>query len=193
MTVVILNGTASAGKTSIAFALQEVMDEPYFEVGLDRFLGGLPRRYFTRPRWDEVMGRWSEPGPLGARLVPAMHRAIAALGAGGVNVVADHVLIDPSWAADLARTMREVPAVLVGVRCELRVVVDRERARGDRTLGEAAAQYDLVHRHGAYDLEVDTGELTPAECAERIRLLLESGQPPQALRSVAREAGPLGR
>ncbi len=180
-TVVLLNGTASAGKTSIAYALQEVMQEPYLEAGIDRFLGALPRRYFVRPKWDDVMGKWNQPGPLGAELIPAMHRAIGALARGGINVVADHVLVDPTWPGDCARALDGLTVYLVGVRCELRVVVERERRRGDRTLGEAATQYDLVHRHGPYDLEVDTAVMTPEECAKEIRAHLRSGHPPRAL------------
>lgn len=179
-TVVVLNGTASSGKTSIAFALQELMDEPYLEAGIDRFLGALPRRYFVRPAWDEVLGMWTQPGPVGGPLVLGMHAAIAALARAGTNVVVDHVLIDPSWPLDLAHALDGIPAYLVGVRCELAVVVERERTRGDRTLGEAAAQYDLAHRHGIYDLEVDTAVMSPQDCAGRIRALITSAQPPRA-------------
>src|SRR5437773_12365216 len=35
--VVLLNGTSSAGKTSIARALQEIMDAPYVYTGIDHF------------------------------------------------------------------------------------------------------------------------------------------------------------
>ena len=103
-------------------------------------------------------------------------------------MVGDHVLIEPSWPADLARALHGIPAYLVGVRCELEVVVERERMRGDRTLGEAAAQYDLVHRHGRYDLEVDTAAMSSEECANRIRAHLTSGEPPRALAALAKSA-----
>jgi chloramphenicol 3-O phosphotransferase len=35
--------------------------------------------------------------------------------------------------------------------------------------GIARGQYEQVHRHGVYDVEVDTSILTPQACAERIR------------------------
>jgi chloramphenicol 3-O-phosphotransferase len=47
------------------------------------------------------------------------------------------------------------------------VVVERERDRKDRTLGQAAAQHDVIHR-GGYDVEVDTSLLSPADAAEVI-------------------------
>jgi chloramphenicol 3-O phosphotransferase len=166
--VIVLNGTASSGKSSVAFALQEVMPEPYLEIGLDRFLGALPRRYFERPLWDDVLGRWTKAGSVGLQLVAAMHRSLATIAAGGMNVVADHVLVSSEWAADLASAMNDVRAYLVGVRCDLETVVARERDRGDRTLGEAELQYPLVHRHGPYDVEVDTAVLSPTEAARAI-------------------------
>ena len=58
--------------------------------------------------------------------------------------------------------------LFVGVRCPLEVVVAREAARTDRTIGQAAAQFDVVHRAGGYDLEVDTSVLDADEAAERI-------------------------
>jgi chloramphenicol 3-O phosphotransferase len=44
----------------------------------------------------------------------------------------------------------------VRVDCALEVVEARERDRGDRLVGLARAQYDIVHRHPRYDARVDT-------------------------------------
>jgi chloramphenicol 3-O phosphotransferase len=43
-TVVILNGVGSSGKSSIARALQDILDEPYLHVQMDAFLDMLPER-----------------------------------------------------------------------------------------------------------------------------------------------------
>jgi chloramphenicol 3-O-phosphotransferase len=37
-TIILLNGTSSSGKTSVVRALQEVLNEPFLEAGLDKFL-----------------------------------------------------------------------------------------------------------------------------------------------------------
>ena len=43
--IILLNGTSSAGKTTIAQAIQEVMEAPYLHTGIDQFLiEHLPRR-----------------------------------------------------------------------------------------------------------------------------------------------------
>ena len=61
--IIILNGTSSSGKTSIVNALQAILDEPYLEVGIDKFIFMLPGRYLDRPLWDEVLGQAVKAGP----------------------------------------------------------------------------------------------------------------------------------
>jgi len=56
----------------------------------------------------------------------------------------------------------------VAVRCPLEELLRREGSRGDRSTGTAAAQYDVIHAHGDYDIEVDTGAHTADECARQI-------------------------
>jgi chloramphenicol 3-O phosphotransferase len=55
------------------------------------------------------------------------------------------------------------------------VAEERERDRGDRALGGARVFADAVHRHGVYDLEVDSSILSPAESAAAIEAALASG------------------
>jgi chloramphenicol 3-O phosphotransferase len=45
--VVWLNGTSSSGKTSIARALQEIMETPYLHTGIDHYLPRLPPTCFS--------------------------------------------------------------------------------------------------------------------------------------------------
>ncbi|HEX8916960.1 MAG TPA: hypothetical protein VF898_00515 [Chloroflexota bacterium] len=45
--VVLLNGTSSAGKSTTARALQEVMDLPYVHTGVDHFLPRVPQQFFA--------------------------------------------------------------------------------------------------------------------------------------------------
>jgi chloramphenicol 3-O phosphotransferase len=185
-TIIILNGTSSSGKTSIVRALQEVFEEPYLEAGIDKFIWMLPERYLERPLWDDVLGLATQAGKSGHKLVAGMHQAIEALSRTGNNVIADHVLVESSWWQDCIHRFSELPAFLVGVRCPLEVVEQRERARRNRTLGQARAQYRVVHGPGVYDVEVDTFQSTPEECAMQIRARVKAGLP-SALRSLRRQ------
>jgi chloramphenicol 3-O-phosphotransferase len=78
--IVLLNGTSSSGKTTLVRALQDLLPDPWIEIGIDRFVFALPRRYLDQPPWAEVFryvppdgatdGPFAiETGPLGQRLV----------------------------------------------------------------------------------------------------------------------------
>lgn len=179
-TIILLNGASSSGKTSILKALQDILEEPYVDAGLDKFLWMLPARYLEPPLWDDVLGLADRAGHLGHQLVAGMHQAIAALSLAGVNVVADHVLVEPDWLRQCIRLFSPLPAYFVGVRCPLEVLEQRERERRNRTWGQARLQVDRVHAHGIYDIEVDTSINNPEECARQVIARIRSGDPPTA-------------
>ncbi len=188
-TVLLLNGTSSSGKSSILQALQTMLDEPYLNAGLDKFIWMLPSRYLDRPLWDDVLGLAARAGEFGLHLASGMHRSIAALSRAGLNVLADHVLVEPAWVQECAELLGDAPAYLIGIRCPLDVVEQREKARQDRTLGQARAQFERVHAHGLYDFEVDTSAANTEVCAERIVAYLHSGAEPFALRQLRTSRG----
>ena len=54
--VILLNGTSSAGKSTLARAIQDAMDEPYLHTGLDHFLRRYPRRFMGEvDGWDDAL------------------------------------------------------------------------------------------------------------------------------------------
>jgi chloramphenicol 3-O phosphotransferase len=192
-TVILLNGTASAGKTSIARALQALAPVPYLLIGAD-MLGDMcpperPGGVQAAERVTWVVHSTSKPwltelrvGPWSHRLVSAHHRSIAAYARLGFNVVVDHILQEPRWLAECAALWRDLPVLFVGVRCPLAVAEAREKARGDRRRGVARWQFERVHALARYDLEVDTAALSAEECAAAILCRLDEGPPPDALR-----------
>ena len=182
--IIILNGTSSSGKTSIIRALQEILEEPLLDAGIDRFIWMLPKRYLYRPLWDEVLGLATEAGSVGQRLISGMHQTIAALSKTGNHVAVDHVLVEPEWLQECTKLFHPLPAFLVGIHCPLEVLEQREAARKDRTLGQARAQIDLVHSHGIYDLEVDTSIYSAEDCARQIKQHLETSIPPNAFKRL---------
>lgn len=183
-TILILNGASSSGKTSILKELQTTLSEPYLDAGIDKFIWMLPARYLDRPLWDDVLGLAVSAGETGHRLFSGMHHAIAALSAAGNNVIADHVLVEPAWATECASLFHNAPAYLIGIKCPLEVLEQRERDRKDRTLGQARAQYDRVHRYTVYDFEVDTSIQTITESAHGIKSWLESNPAPTAFKRL---------
>jgi chloramphenicol 3-O phosphotransferase len=96
-TIIFINGTSSSGKTSLLNALPNKLEEPYLDMGIDRFIWMLPKRYLDRPLWDDVLGKAVHSGPLGRVLFSGMHHAIAASAGRGLNVIADHVFVKKAW------------------------------------------------------------------------------------------------
>ncbi|MDP8904353.1 MAG: AAA family ATPase [Chloroflexota bacterium] len=182
-TIIVLNGVAGAGKTSLARAIQDAAGEPCLDAGIDRFLRMLPARYLEPPLWPDVMGMHDRPGAVGRQLMTAMHQAIAAIARSGMAVVADHVMVERRWVSECAHLFAALPAYLVGVVAPLEVLEQRERDRPDRsaTAGEVGRQFSVVHAHTAYDVEVDTSRLSPAEAAGAVRQHVDRN-PPRAFR-----------
>jgi chloramphenicol 3-O phosphotransferase len=213
--VVLLNGTSSSGKTSIALALQEIMDAPFVYAGIDHtprvhskfhvvsdginpatsdyFLlvygGGLVRTE-TRTESGEIVysgGPITEVrlGTGALKLLAGMYRSIAGFAAAGVDVVVDDVIYDRRVLRAAVDALGESPVLFVGLRLPLAEAERRERERGDRGPGGAAAWFELVHAHGIYDLELDTSVASALECAQRIKAALENGPPRRAFRKLA--------
>ncbi len=198
-TIVILNGASSSGKSSILTHLQRMLtgmpdgapwhNGPWLNAGIDKFIFMLPGSYLNRPLWDEVLGKADHAGLHGHRLMAGMHHALAALARQGNHLLVDHVLVEPSWVEECARLFAELTAYLIGIHCPLEVLEARERERKDRTLGQARLQFDRVHRHGVYDLEIDSSTADAEACAARIAGYLVAGTPPRAFRHLRQRAG----
>lgn len=172
--VVILNGTSSLGKTSVAQALQEMTEELYLYVSLDNFYAMLPD-WFRRSRSEQ----WPT---LTLHMQRALFSTAAVLAEQGHHVVVDTALLDPQDLQACTHALHGHYALFVGLCCSLEETERRERKRGDRTVGLARWQFPLVHAHSLYDLEVNTSSLTPQECAAKIQARLRRSRPDALMR-----------
>jgi len=182
-TVVLLNGVGSAGKGSIAKALQRITSQPFLHVEMDAFLAMLPEAYQDHPdglifESQSENGRPAiavRTGAVAERALMGMRQAVAALAAAGNDLIVDEVLfgdVDTDYGnavAEYRTLLAPFRLCLVGVFAPLDVVEARERRRGDRAIGLARWQFDRVHRGMRYDLEIDAGRDSPAECARAIQ------------------------
>ena len=174
--IVILNGVGSAGKGSIAKALQAITTDPFLHVEMDAFLNMLPESSFGDP--DGLIFETTQDGgkplvsnkagPIVIRALRGMRHAIAAMAEAGNNLIVDDVMLNGEMA-EYKTLLSAFDVFLVGVFAPLDVLEARERQRGDRQIGLARWQYDRVHKGKSYDLEVDTGSATPLECAQLIK------------------------
>ena len=158
--VVFLNGTSSSGKTTIVKVLQDILTEPYLHFCVDTFIHMLPDRCLD--------GEQGELSMLIPKVVSAMHRCIAPSAAAGNNVIVDHVLENEEWLRECLDVLTDSRVLFVGVLCPL-AELERRESKRDRMQGLAKWQFDRVHAHGTYDLQVDTSVSDPIECALQIK------------------------
>jgi chloramphenicol 3-O phosphotransferase len=168
--MVVLNGGSSSGKSGIVRCLQAVLPEPWLAFGVDDFVDALPAAMRAsdagiefKPDGDIAVG------PVFRQLDTAWVAGIVAISRAGARVIVDDVFL--GGAASQQRwkdAIGDLDVLWVGVRCDAEVAAGRELARGDRVVGMAALQADVVHEGVKYDVEVDTTHTESITCAHTI-------------------------
>ena len=162
--IVVLNGTSSSGKTAIARAFQDLAPRVFLNFSIDSILYALPPRMVRRLESGEER---ADP-----RLVDAFYACVRELAQRGFDLVIDHAVTSEREAALLREAVAGQETLFVGLDCPVEVLHERERARGDRRIGMAAAQCERVHRWLVYDLRIDTSVTTAEDAARRIVSML---------------------
>ncbi|WP_420113872.1 phosphotransferase-like protein [Pseudactinotalea sp.] len=182
--VVILNGPPRSGKSSIAAAVQSSVEGTWIHLGVDSSVAATPAHLHPgiglRPG-----GERPDLEPLVSTLTEALYGAVAVHARLGLDVVVDavhhHDYATPLDTFAIAQQqLRGVPTLVVGVRCPLEVIRERRRATwGGAGYVASAHTPDPVQRwqHAVEeavrsDLELDTSEQTPSECARVIAATL---------------------
>ncbi len=153
--VVVLNGTSSSGKSTLARELQQRLEETYLHCQLDAFWNMTPQ---TIPA-----NSMNFP-----KMKLAMAKSVKALADTGHNVVVDIVHSGLKSHLEFSNVLKSIVLLVVKVDCALDELERRELERGDRRLGLAKSQLDDVHGAIPYDLEIDTSILPLSECVEKI-------------------------
>jgi len=202
--IVILNGAPRSGKSSLVKVIQETFPGCWINLGVDVGMAMLPSRLQPgiglRPG-----GERPDLEPLVPVLYAALYESIASHSRLGLNVVAEFGHHERhsrplGILPHCARRLAGLPVLLVGVRCGAETIMARRRASaatGDRRYVSAGPDQPVpepvrawqaaVHDPGLYDLDVDTGAMTPEACAATIRRRLEEGiRSPTAFERLAK-------
>ena len=145
--VILLNGPSSAGKSSIAKALLQLL----LDCGTDAVILSLDdymQMSANEPIWeDDVFA-----------IMPHMCEDIVEALQDGKTVIIDHVITS-------ARIYRALNNAVDGFQMKTR---QREAERGDRYTGSAEASLQYLYPKTGYDLCVDSSEASPEALAEEI-------------------------
>ncbi|RLP75361.1 chloramphenicol phosphotransferase [Mycetocola tolaasinivorans] len=170
--VIVINGGSSSGKSTLVRALQAALPSPWLSVSIDTFVDALPA---TMREGNTGIDFAPDGGvSVGAdfrRLERAWTRGIAEMARAGAPIILDDVFLSGGESqARLLAQLEGLRVLWVGAHCSPDTAEAREATRPDRTPGMAVMQAELVHRGVRYDLDVDTGALTPEAAA---RLIVE--------------------
>ncbi|KXF81929.1 chloramphenicol phosphotransferase CPT family protein [Enterovibrio coralii] len=175
--VILLNGTGSSGKTSLAKELQELLPTQFLNFSIDSVLYALPPSDLKHMMKGEEITR---DGYNYGQLTEGYHRCVKGLLESGCRVIIDNAWINEEEIDALESVLKGFNVQRVKVQCRLDVCVARELARGDRAIGLAEWEFPLVHQHMKYDLVVDTSDISPKEAAAQLFEKLRSGEEVEA-------------
>lgn len=142
--IIFLNGTSSSGKTTFAHALRPLLPDTFCYYASDQLADGAFRS-LTKSDSER------------ARFFDGFHKSIAAFADAGNNLLVEHIVEQQSWWNDLGDLLEGFDVFWVGVHAPADVLLEREKARADRTVGEAV-HHLKTHDYCAYDVEIDTAE-----------------------------------
>lgn len=198
--IILLNGSSSAGKTTLARAFQDLRSEPWQHLALDQFRDGMPARYrgLNSPpdtpgarglnvvpvEFDGVRVTSVQFGDIGQRVLRGMHHAIAAFVRAGNDAIVDDLMLAPGTLEHYLDALEGLWVLFVGVRASIDTVNAREQTRPGRFPGTATSHFRSVHERCSYDLEVDTTDASSHACAARISAWIDRGDDPQAFRRL---------
>lgn len=148
--IILINGASSAGKSTLARALQARLEEPFWHYSIDHLWAAdvLP---VERIRAGEF--EWASMRPA---FFDGFHRSLAAFAGGGNNLIVEHIVETEAWMNRLLDLLAPFDVFFIGLHCPLPELLRREARRSDKRRAEAEADYAVVHNCCQYDLELST-------------------------------------
>jgi len=161
--IVVLNGTSSAGKSSLARKLQEIAPDPWLHIPLDKFISMLAHGREHDPEWFVVRRSTDEDGhpltsitngPRGAALLGEMRAFVAGVADRGMDIIVDDVCTAPD-VLDYRERLSHHSLTVTKVEADIDTIARREMERGNREPGLARYQAQTLHEGIEYDLVIE--------------------------------------
>jgi chloramphenicol 3-O phosphotransferase len=190
-TILLLIGTSSAGKSTLAGELQAILPDHYLLFGLDDVFR------MVSPRWGGGLGgplsyrgfRYDHDltgptiairyGDVGRAILDGMHHAVAAFAQAGTSVIVEEMLLDRWVLSGWARALAPYQAYLVKVLAS-RVALEEREARRGHPHGLAHGHYE-VNDIPFFDRLIDTTGKAPGDAASELAAWVATNPQPLAL------------
>ncbi len=144
--VILINGASSAGKSTLAAAVRDQLPEPFLRFSFDLFIDS-----YALPKLEQDDWRKIRPA-----VFAGYHRCWPALASAGNNLLIDHIIEQKAWHTELQALLTGYDLFFVGLHCALPELERREKARGDRGIGDAKKDLSFVHQFAQYDFELQS-------------------------------------
>ena len=158
---VLLNGPSSAGKSSVAGALQKKLAA----VGVDAVILSVDD-YMQVPSDEEI---WEDDV---FEIMPGMCRDVTQALQEKKTVIVDHVITSARIYEALTEAAAGFCMKKVRVSCSVEILRRREAERGDRYAGSAETSLRYLYPKEGYDLYIDSGKEDPDSIAGKIMEIL---------------------
>lgn len=196
--IIIINGSSSAGKTTIIKHMQGLYNKPLLHAGIDRFWAMIPDQYKECGAkaeegylFSQTFDNHNNPtvqiqrAPFALQFDHTMPQVIKCLADCDHDVVVDTIITTDEQLHDYAKTLQEQIVYFVGVVCALPELERREKERGNRILGLVRGQIDLIHKCEVYyDLIIDSTHGDPATSAQKILDFMTATPDPQGFKKL---------
>ncbi len=202
--IIILNGTSSAGKTSIVKEFQNLAKECYYRMRMDTIYNILPERYLIYRNHNEFCpelpnkltdenrkGFYFEGekkcklGEYAKCMSLDFIDLILTLSNNGRNIIVDMITFGTSELGYMADIFQKFDVYLVRVYCNPKELENREKKRGDRIVG--SGEYGQKFIDAKYnDLVLDSTDKSPKELAEELYNFIHTNSP-KALKKLHKD------
>jgi chloramphenicol 3-O phosphotransferase len=162
-TIVVLNGTSSAGKTTLARAFQERAGSLFLNFSIDSIITALPPSALRR-----IVDGLPIAGLPYQDLHASYYACVRELAALGRHLVIDNAITARRQAELFVNAVAGHRVLMVSVHAPADVLEERERKRGDRNIGLASRQLGTIDRWLDYDLRIDTSVVDADAAAMQI-------------------------
>ena len=158
--IILLNGPSSAGKSSLSIVLQKLIKEQsnkkFDVVSIDDFMK-LILNTDEKIYEDDV---FEISGLMCEKVLESLNTFD--------GVIIDHVITSERIFNELNGMLKKHRIYTVHVTCPLDVLLQREKARGNRCSGTAESSYTYLYPKDGYDLTIDSSKMSSTECALEI-------------------------
>ena len=158
--IIILNGVSSSGKSTLAKVLQDRSPVPLYKLDIDDFILMAPDKFN-----DYANNDFSVQYALASKFF----HVVKLISDFGLSIVAPYMFFKNSdTLSEFRQLLDGYPVLVVNVICPTEELEKREIKRGNRTIGSAVSQLQLLETNFDNCLFVDNYVNSNELCADTI-------------------------